>query len=124
MTMCVVEKTVDVTKERICAEGVVVGAGVVMDKRVSSNGRVVGAGGVEKQCSTANCGVIIRLVESQRSGANSGVADAGCSRKQRIPANSRVCRTAGERTKRVAPFRCGEVRIASIRRRDDCLHSR
>ena len=44
----------------------------------------------------ANCGVIIRLVESQRSGANSGVGVAGGSRKQRIPANSRVCRTGGE----------------------------
>ena len=52
--------TVDVTKERICAEGVVVGAAVVMDKRISSNGGVHFASGVEKQCSTANCGVIIR----------------------------------------------------------------
>jgi len=39
--MCVVESTFDVTKERICAEGVVVGAAVVMDKRVSSNGSIL-----------------------------------------------------------------------------------
>ena len=38
------------SKERICAEGVVVGAAVVMDKRVSSNGSVLCASGVEKQC--------------------------------------------------------------------------
>ena len=94
--MCVVESTFDVTKERICAEGVVVGAAVVMDKRVSSNGSVLFASGVEKQCSSANCGVVIRVVESQRSGANSGVEVAGGIRKQRIPTNSRVCRTGGE----------------------------
>ena len=88
--------TFDVTKERICAEGVVIGAAVVMDKRVSSNGSVLCTSGVEKQCSTADCGVIIRLVESQRSGANSGVGGAGGSGKQRIPANSCICRTGGE----------------------------
>jgi hypothetical protein len=47
-TMCVVESTADVSKERICAEGVVVGAIGVMDKRVSSNGSVICASGVEK----------------------------------------------------------------------------
>src|SRR5512132_4470826 len=104
--MCVVESTFYVTKERICAEGVVVRAGVVMDKRVSSNGSVQFASGVEKQCSTANCGVIIRVVEGQRSGANSGVGVAGGNRKQRKPANSRVCRTGGERPKGIASFRC------------------
>ena len=60
-TMGVVEGSADIIKERICAEGVVVGAICVMDKRVSSNGRVLCAGGVEKQCSTANCGIVIRL---------------------------------------------------------------
>ena len=67
-----------------------------MDKRVSSNGSVLCASGVEKQCSSANCRVVIRVVESQRSGANSGVGVAGGIRKQRIPANSCICRTGGE----------------------------
>src|SRR5215208_3310001 len=122
--MCVVESTFDVTKKRIYAESVVVGAAVVMDKRVGSNGGVVCARGVEKQCSGANCGIVIRGVEGQRSRANSSVAVGGDDREQRKPANSRVCRTGGERTKGVAPFCCGEVRIASVRRRDDCLRAR
>ena len=90
--MCVVESTFDVTKERICAESVVIGAAVVMNKRVSSNGSVRIASGVEKQCSSANCGVVIRVGERQRSGANSRIEVAGGIGKQRIPTNSCVSR--------------------------------
>ena len=37
-TVRVIEGSADIGKQRICAEGVVVGAVCVMDKRVSSNG--------------------------------------------------------------------------------------
>jgi hypothetical protein len=44
-----------------------------MYKRVGSHCGVPTTSGVEQQCYSANCGVVIRVVKSQRSGVNSGV---------------------------------------------------
>src|SRR6516225_4396526 len=94
--------SVDVVKERKGADCVVAQAAVVIEERVSSNGRVQVAGGVEQHCSSANCGIGIRVVEGQRSGANTGVVTAAGVQKERIPTNCCVSSTGGEEVQRIA----------------------
>ena len=55
----------------------VMAAAVVKDKRVGSNGRILCAACVEQKRCSAHCGIGIRVVEGQRSAANTGVEAAG-----------------------------------------------
>src|SRR6266511_695915 len=57
----------------------------------------------------------MRVVENQRSGADSGVVVAFGVRKQRIPPRCRVGHTRREVFKSVGPFCRGKTRIAAIR---------
>src|SRR5437773_3444149 len=97
-------------------------AAVVKDKRVGSNGRILCAACVEQKRCSAHCGIGIRVVEGQRSAANTGVEAAGWYLKERAPTKSCISSAGGEKIKRIAPFRCREIGIAAVRRRTDRLH--
>jgi hypothetical protein len=125
VTNCRVFEPANVRKERLLTDGRVRRARIVKNKRVSSDGRVPRGGGVEQQRSSAHCGIGIRVVEGQRSSANTGVVATGNVQKERIPANSCVASASGEEMKGITSFRCREPGIAPVRRRSNlrsCLY--
>src|SRR5262249_19203871 len=102
--------------------GCVEAAAFVKDERVSSNSRVLCAGGVEQKRCSAHCGIGIRIVEGQRSAANTCVGAASAIQKERTPTKCCISRAIGDRIECVAAFRCCEIIIASVRRWTDCLY--
>src|SRR4029453_16323623 len=93
---------------------------VVKDQRVGSNGRVLCAGGVEQERCRANCSIGISVVKDQRSSAHTGVEAAGGIQKERAPTKRCISSASGQKTKRFAPLRCGEIGKTSVRCRTDC----
>src|SRR4029077_18355684 len=104
-----------IVHERKVTSGSVGGTAVVKDQRISSNGGVLCAACVEQQRYSAHCGIGICGVEDQRSNANTSIETAGGIQKERPPTNRRISSSSGEKTKRVASFRCSEVRKAPVR---------
>src|SRR5207249_4931330 len=108
-----------IVHERKVTSGRVGITAVVKDERISSNGRVLCAGGVEQERCRANCGIGICVVEGQRSAAYASIETAGRIQKEGTPTKRCISSADGERTKRIAPFRCREVGITSVRCRTD-----
>src|SRR5439155_6059905 len=108
-----------IVHERKVTSGSVGVPAVVKDQRVGSNSGVLCAGGVKQERCRAHCGIGIRVVEGQRSAANASIETAGGIQKQRTPAKSCISSPGGEKTKRIAPFRCREIRKAPVRCRTD-----
>src|SRR5262249_22516056 len=113
-----VKLTGSVTKKRICsnrrveiaadmvrkcerAVGCVLVGAVVMHERGSSNGRVFSAGGVKQKRCCTQCGIRVRIVEDERSSANTGIEVAATIRKERTPPQPCVCCAGSEYAKRV-----------------------
>ena len=90
-------------------------AAVVKDKRVRSSGRVLCASCVEQERCRAQCGIKIRVVEGQRSTANTGIETARGIDIERVPTKSCISSAAGKKIKRIAAFRCREPGIAPVR---------
>src|SRR5262249_20369916 len=111
-----------VAKERESSVGRVAAAGIVKFKRGCSDSCVLCAGGVKQKGCSASGRIEIPEVKIKRSSANSGVEVAGGDAKQRKSTNCRVPKAQGESLKGVVSRSSGEVRIASIGRRDNCLH--
>ncbi len=109
-------------KKRERSSGRVLLGGGVIDERVSSNGCVVRACSVEQKRCSAHCGIGIRVVEGQRSAANTSVEAAGAIQEKRTPTQCCISSAGGEQTKRVAPFGSCEIGIAPFQCRTDCLH--
>src|SRR5262249_36531775 len=76
----------------------------------------------QKRCD-ADCRICISGVEVQRSSADSGVEVGSRSAKQRVSTECSIANAARKTVKSVLAFRGGEVGIASVRRRHDCLRS-
>src|SRR5205823_11668589 len=108
-----------IVHERKVTGGSVGGTAVVKDQRISSNGGVLCAGGVEQERCCAHCGIGICVVECQRSTANTSIETAGRIQKERTPTKCCISSPDGEKTKRVAPLRCREIRKAPVRCRTD-----
>jgi predicted RNA-binding Zn-ribbon protein involved in translation (DUF1610 family) len=79
------------------------------------------AGGVEQQRCSAHCGIGIRVIEDQRSSANTRAEAAGAIGKQRVPTKACVSSSSRQEVKRITSFRCCVIGIAAIWRRTDCL---
>src|SRR5206468_7325211 len=86
---------------------------------VSSNGCILCAGGVEQQRCRANCRIGICVVEGQRSAAYASIETAGRIQEEGTPTKRCISSARGEKTKRIAPFRCREIRKAPVRCRTD-----
>ena len=104
-----------IVHERKVTSGSVGGTAVVKHERVGSKGGVLCAGSVEQERCHANCGVRICIIEGQRSTANTSIKTAGRIQKERAPTKCRISSASGQRTKRIAPFRCREIGIARVR---------
>jgi hypothetical protein len=115
-------------------------AGVVI-KRKGAHSRVVHAGrvkhhggcsiggvscsrAVQNERSSASGRVRIRDVERKGPSTNSGIEAACGGAFERKPTNCCVASASAEAKKGVLSFRRGEVGIAAIRRRTDCLRQR
>ena len=102
---------------------VVLYADTVVKKGQRSNGRVLEAVRVQQKRCNANGRISSPLLLNTRDPAPTPVLVAACIAKERIPTNCAVFAGAGGEAKdAVLPFCRVEVRITSIRRRDDCLH--
>src|SRR5262249_15095051 len=97
----------------------VIGTGVVKDERIGSKGGVLCAARIEQECCHAHCRIGAHMVKGQYTTANTGIETASRSQKERAPTKCGVSSSGGERSKRVASFRCGEVGIAAVRWRTD-----
>src|SRR5207302_7078033 len=98
--------------------GASVGAtGVVKDERIGSHSGVLCAAGVEQERCYAHRRIGASIVEGQRATANTGVETASRIQKERSPTKGCISSAGSERTKRIATFGCGEVRVTRFERR-------
>jgi len=98
--------------------------GIVKNKRAYSIGRVVDASSVEQKRRYTNRRIVVCGVEVKRSSTNSSIETSAGSAKERIPTKCCICSASRKVLKRFAPFGCGGIGIAPVRRRIDCLHLR
>ena len=90
-----VTKGINVSSERLIANcrvaaGIAVSGKVVIEERLKTNGRVPGSGVVEKQRKSTNGGLVVRLVEKERTNADGGVQSAINVILERLNSNCRV----------------------------------
>jgi len=96
--------------------------GIAKNKRAYSIGRVVDASSVEQKRRYTNGRIVVCGVEVKRS--STSIETSARSTKERIPTKCCICSASRKVLKRFAPFGCGGIGIAPVRRRIDCLHLR
>src|SRR6267154_2359706 len=105
-----------IVHERKITGASVVRTSVVKDERIGSHSGVLCAAGVEQKRCHAHCRIGASIVEGQRATANTGIETAGRIQKERSPTKCGISSSGSERTKRIASFRCREVRVTPVRR--------
>src|SRR5207249_2056532 len=95
------------------SNGRVFGTAVVKDKRVSSNGGVVDTGGIEQQRCSANCCIVIPVVEDQRSATNTSAKAGVGIGKKRTPTECRISSACDVVHERIITEKCVEETVVA-----------